>query len=59
MVLVQYLLQSRSPHSFMLKKKGDEEWIRTYEYDPKIHKVLKAGEHNEKYGEPYETKHAA
>ena len=59
MVLVENLSQARSRHSSMLKKKGEEEWIRTYEYDPKIHNVLKAGERNEKYGEPYEAKYAA
>ena len=58
MVLVEYLFQSRSPHSSMLKKNGDKEWIRTYEYDPMIHKVLKVGERNVEYGEPYEIKHA-
>lgn len=58
MVLVEYLSQARSPHSSMLKKRGEEEWIRTYEYDPALHQVLKAGERNEKYGEPYEAKQA-
>ena len=58
-VLVEYLAQSRSPHSSMLKKMGEQEWIRTDEYDAKIHKVLKAGERNDKYGEPYETEQAA
>lgn len=56
-VLVKYLAQSRSPHSSALKKKGEEEWIRTDEYDSKIHIVLKAGERNDKYGEPYQAKH--
>ena len=59
MVLVEYLCQARSPHSSMLEKQGDEEWVRTYEYNPKIHKVLKAGELNDKYGQPYETRHVA
>lgn len=59
MVLVEYLSRARSPHSAMLKHKGEEEWIRTYEYEPRIHKVLKAGERNDKYGEPYAATHAA
>ena len=59
MVLVEYLSKTRSPHSSMLNKKGDEEWIRTYEYDPMIHKILKVGERNDKYGKPYEMKHVA
>ena len=58
MVLVEYLSSARSPHSSMLKKKSNEEWIRTYEYDPEIHKVLKVGERNDKYGQSYETRHA-
>lgn len=57
MVLVEYLAQAGSPHSSILKRKGEAEWIRTDEYDARIHKVLKAGERNGKYGEPYETKH--
>ena len=59
MVLVDYRVQARSPHSSILINKGEEEWIRTYEYDPAIHRVLIAGERNDKYGEPYEAKHAA
>lgn len=59
MVFVEYLSEARSPHSSMLKDQGDEEWIRTYEYDPKIHKVLKASEPSDKYGQPYESRHAA
>ena len=55
-VEVEYLGTARSPHSSTLKQKGDLEWIRTYEYDPAIHKVVRAGERNEKYGEPYETR---
>jgi hypothetical protein len=55
MVLVNYREQARSPHSSLRIKKGDAEWIRTYEYDPAIHTVLIAGESNERYGEPYEN----
>jgi len=57
MVLVEYLARAGSPHSSMLKRKGEEEWVRTYEYDPRIHKVLKTGERNQKYGEPFEDVH--
>ncbi len=59
MVLVEYLSQARSPHSSMLKSQGEQEWIRTYEYEPRIHKVLKAGEQSAKYGAPFETPRAA
>ena len=59
MVLVEYLDQARSPHSSMLKRRGEEEWVRTCEYDPTLHKVLKAGERNNKYGDPYGVKDAA
>ncbi len=58
-VEVEYLATARSPHSAMLKKTGDLEWIRTYEFDPAIHRVVRAGERSDKYGEPYEHRHAA
>jgi hypothetical protein len=54
MALVKYINTARSPHSSKLIQKGEEEWIRTYEYDSSIHKVLLFGERNERYGEPYE-----
>jgi hypothetical protein len=57
MVLVEYLCKARSPHTSMLKQKKEKEWVRTYEYCPSIHKVLKAGEQNIKYGKPYEVNH--
>lgn len=52
-VEVEYLDTARSPHSSMLKQAGDLEWIRTYEYDPAIHRLVRAGERSDKYGEPY------
>lgn len=55
MVLVEYRTKTSSPHSNTLKNQDEQEWIRTYEYDPHIHKVIKAGEANDKYGEPYEV----
>ena len=58
-VEVEYLETARSPHSSMLKRQGDLEWIRTYEFDPAIHRAVRAGERNEKYGEPYEQRAAA
>ncbi|MEM8683295.1 MAG: hypothetical protein AAGF72_07690 [Pseudomonadota bacterium] len=58
-VEVEYLHTARSPHSSMLQESGDLEWIRTYEFDPAIHRVVRAGERNEKYGKPYEHRQAA
>lgn len=58
-VLVEYLQTGRSPHSAMLKRKGEEEWIRTNEFDPALHKLLRSSEHSDKYGAPYESLHAA
>lgn len=43
MALVEYTRKSRSPHSATLRDAGDQEWVRTYEVDPEIHKVLKTG----------------
>ena len=57
MVLVKYLVTSGSPHTSMLMQKGEQEWIRTYEYNPSIHQVLISGECNEKYEKPFESKH--
>ena len=53
MVEVEYLIDAKSPHSNMPKAAGDKEWIRTYEYRSKLHKVITEGERNDKYGEPY------
>ncbi len=57
-VETEYRVTARSPHSSLLKTKGDLEWIRTYEFDPAIHRVVRAGERNDKYGEPYEHREA-
>ena len=59
MAEVEYLAQGRSPHSSRLMRRGDREWVRTYEVDETIHRVLKAGEANDKYGAPYGPKRAA
>ena len=53
MVEVEYQKAAKSPHSNMPKSSGDTEWIRTYEYRADMHRVLTAGEQNEKYGQPY------
>jgi hypothetical protein len=53
MVEIEYITTAKSPHSNMLKIAGDKEWIRTYEYNTKIHKIINAGEQNDKYGVPY------
>jgi hypothetical protein len=41
MAKVQYKLSSRSPHSGIIKEKGELEWVRIGEVDEKIHKVLR------------------
>ena len=58
-IKVEYLDTARSPHSSMLKQKDDLEWIRTYEFNPVIHKVFQLGERKDKYGEPYGASVAA
>lgn len=59
MVLVKYPSQARSPHSSVQKRKGEEEWIRTYEYDTKLLNALNTGERNDRYGEPHRANNAA
>ncbi len=44
MVLVKYQTTARSPHSHRLMHAGDFEWVRTYEYDESIHRLIKAGQ---------------
>ena len=43
MTLVEYITKARSPHSKKLMQPGDIEWVRTYEYDRSIHRIVKAG----------------
>ena len=43
MVLVEYQTTARSPHSHRLMQPCDLEWVRTYEYDESIHRLIKAG----------------
>ena len=38
---------------------GEREWVRTYEVDETVHRVVKAGRHDPKYGAPYGLKKAA
>ncbi len=49
MTKVEYTKRSRSPHSGLLKEVGDLEWVRVYEVDENIHRVVKAGHPNSKY----------
>ncbi len=43
MMLVEYHAKARSPHSRRLMHPCDLEWVRTYEYDDSIHRIVKAG----------------
>ena len=43
MALVEYNRRARSPHSGLLKGVGDLEWVRAYEVDADVHRVVKAG----------------
>ena len=43
MMLVEYQTTARSPHSNRLMQPCDLEWVRTYEYDDSIHRIVKAG----------------
>ena len=59
MALVEYRARGRSPHSSRLVQLGEREWVRTYEVDERIHKVLRAGAADPKYGAPYGPKRPA
>lgn len=59
MALVAYSTKTRSPHSNRAMSPGDLEWVRTYEVDEAIHRVIKAGRDDAKYGAPFDSKHAA
>ena len=41
--LVEYQRRTRSPHSHLLKEIGNLEWVRTYEVDPELHRVVRTG----------------
>ncbi len=43
MTLVEYTTKARSPHSHKLMQPCDLEWVRTYECDDSIHRIVKAG----------------
>lgn len=53
---VRYLKKGKSPHSARLREAGDLEWIRTDEFDPALHDIVRTGEASEKYGAPYQAK---
>lgn len=57
MTLVEYTARGRSPHSNRLMQPGDLEWVRTYEVNRSIHRILKAGREGLKDGasEPREA----
>lgn len=59
MAQVEYRLKARSPHSAKLFDAGDREWVRTYEVDESIHRVVTAGRNDPKYGAPYGPKRSA
>ena len=59
MALVEYRRTTRSPHSSKLMQVGDKEWVRTYEVDEAIHRVIAAGRDDPKYGAPYGPKRSA
>ncbi|MEM7024594.1 MAG: hypothetical protein AAF637_18745 [Pseudomonadota bacterium] len=59
MALVEYRIQTRSPHSGKLMAQGEHEWVRTYEVDEAIHTVVRAGREDSRYGAPYGPKQAA
>ena len=44
MALVDYTRSARSPHSGRLMQADDQEWVRTYEVDTSLHRVIKAGQ---------------
>ncbi len=53
MAKVAYEKRARSPHSGLLMEADDLEWVRTYEVDEDIPRVVKAGKADAKYG-PHE-----
>lgn len=59
MALVEYKRRGRSPHSSRLMQAGAREWVRTYEVDETIHKVLRSGAADPKYGAPFGRKRPA
>lgn len=59
MALVRYNARARSPHSGKLFQAGEEEWVRTYEVDARIHDLVRAGPADARYGAPYGGRTAA
>lgn len=52
MALVEYRHRAKSPHSSRLVSAGDQEWIRTYEFDSDIHNPIRTGCPDPKYAVP-------
>ncbi|MEO1352447.1 MAG: hypothetical protein AAFW84_27220 [Cyanobacteria bacterium J06635_15] len=48
-VQVAYKTKARSPHSGLLKQRGDLEWVRAYEVNDHLHTVIKAEQPDSKY----------
>tara|TARA_R110002167_G_scaffold163319_4_gene360184 strand:- start:2228 stop:2395 length:168 start_codon:yes stop_codon:yes gene_type:complete len=44
MNLVEYRQRARSAHSARLMQADDRDWVRTYEVDPAVHLIIKAGQ---------------
>ena len=59
MTLVEYKTRARSPHSKMLMQVSDLEWVRTYEVDEKIHRVVKARAKDSNYESANSSKKSA
>lgn len=59
MTLVAYKMPARSPHSSRLMQENDLEWVRTYEVDEAIHRVVKAGREDPNYGSIVSSKQSA
>ncbi len=49
MTLVEYQKKARSPHSHRLMQPCDLEWVRTYEVDSTMHRVVKSVRLDPKY----------
>ncbi|MEO1348063.1 MAG: hypothetical protein AAFW84_04575 [Cyanobacteria bacterium J06635_15] len=49
MTQVAYKTKARSPHSGLLKQRGDLEWVRVYEVDKRLHTIIQAGQSDPKY----------
>ena len=59
MTLVEYKTRARSPHSKRLMQVSDLEWVRAYEVDGKIHRVVKARAEDSNYESANSSKKSA